>query len=188
MNCDNLEMPNFAKGEEETDVSSVSSFETANEPRHGRTKEQKKEYQLDHYYKTKEYRLLYRQSLRGQHKVPNNRCYLHTAFLPRYIREPKKKPKANLDWMNYGGKTRTLTITQPTDELIALIRSHIQLPWEETFEGVLETEEEEGPRRKATGGNGPTASRREGPEGTKKIKRQADAANQGSAPEERGVV
>ena len=163
MNCDNLEMPNFAKGEEETDVSSVSSFETANEPRREaprRSKEQKKEYQLDHYHKTKEYRLLYRQSLRGQHKVPNNRCYLHTAFLPRYIREPKKKPKANLDWMNYGGKTRTLTITQPTDELIALIRSHIQLPWEETFEGVLETEEEEGERK------GPT----------KKIKRQADAS------------
>ena len=57
MNCDNLEMPNFAKGEEETDVSSVSSFETANEPRREaprRSKEQKKEYQQQNQKKISE--------------------------------------------------------------------------------------------------------------------------------------
>lgn len=144
-------MPDFSlentteRRTEEADVSSVSSYETAAEPqqRKKRSKEQVKDYQTKHYEQTKEYRLLYRQSLRGQHKVPNNRCYLHTTYLPRYIREPKKKPKANLDWMNYGGKARTLTITQPTDELISFIRSHIELPWEETFDGVMEVDIDE---------------------------------------------
>lgn len=105
-----------------------------------RSKEEEAKYQHDHYNKNKAYKLAYKQAERGITRVPSNRCFLHTTYIPKYISEPKKKPRRNLDHMNYGGKTRTLTITQPTDAIIALLKTHIPAGWEETEEGVKELE------------------------------------------------
>lgn len=103
-----------------------------------RNKEEEAKYQHDHYKKNKAFKLAYKQAERGITRVPSNRCYLHTHYLPKYIHEPKKKPRRNLDHMNYGGMTRSLTITQPTDAILALLKTHIPNGWEETEDGVKE--------------------------------------------------
>lgn len=137
-------MPNFS---EEEETNSETSSEQKSKKRGPAkkiimTEEQKKARQDQYYQKNKEQRLKYKQTMRGALKVPSNRCFLHTHYLPRFIQQGKNKPRANLDFINYGGSHRTLTITQPTDELILLLKTQLKLPFEESFNGTQELDEE----------------------------------------------
>lgn len=141
-------MPDFSAEEALTETPTITSKEVVKdvpEKKRGRTKtctmteEEKKARQGEYYQKTKEQRLKYKQALRGSTKVPSNRCYMHTHYLPRYVREGNNsRPKVNIDWMNYSGVMRTLTISQPSDDLLSFLNTHFKLHIEESFQGTLE--------------------------------------------------
>lgn len=140
------EMPNFAIEDEKPEAQQQEPTSGPSEKKKpGRKKtcvmtdEDKRKRQTEYYEKNKQQRLEYKQALRGQHKVANNRCYLHTHYLPRYIKEEgSTRPRANIDWINWGGKMRTLTISQPTDELIGILKTHLNLNFEESSQGTPE--------------------------------------------------
>lgn len=100
------------------------------------TEEEKKQRMREYYEKNKEHRLKYKQASRGK-KAPENKCHMHTEWLPKQIKVEGKKPIANLDHMLYSGVKRTITISQPTTELITLLRTN-GIVIEETSEGVIE--------------------------------------------------
>lgn len=162
MNTIHPPMPNFEEEENQTPTENVTiSIEefveedqtcpetentvvqtTQTKKKRGRAKtdtkseEEKKVLMSQYYTQNKERKLLYKQAKRGNTKVPENRCYMNTTYLPRYIREGKTKPRVNLDWINYGGCHRVLTITQPSEELICLLKSQMKLNIEETRHGT----------------------------------------------------
>lgn len=147
-------MPNFQE-EEELPIDERRGGGGGEEPgskkKAGRKKtsnlsdDDKRKRQTEYYEKNKQQRLIYKQCLRGQHKVPNNRCYLHTQYITRYVKEQgSTRPKANLDWINWQGQMRTLTITQPTDELLLLLKNHFSLHFEETSNGTPDLGEKKG--------------------------------------------
>ena len=103
-----------------------------------KTAEEKKAQWSQYYAQNKERKLKYKQAMRGTTKIPENKCYMSTRYLPRYIRDGKSKPKLNIDWINFNGVHRFLTISQPTDEVIALLRTQMKLQIEETVDGVYD--------------------------------------------------
>ena len=85
------------------------------------SEEEKKEQMKGYYDANKEHRLKYKQAVRGTTKAPNNQATLSIEWLPKMILGEKRKV-ANLDYINYDRAKRTLTITQPTEELLNIIR------------------------------------------------------------------
>lgn len=100
------------------------------------TEEQKKERMREYYEKNKAHRLAYKKASRG-HKAPENKCSMHTSYLPKQIRVEGKKPTTNLEWMLYSGVKRTITISQPSDALLMMLKAN-GIVIEETCEGTLE--------------------------------------------------
>ena len=86
------------------------------------SEEEKKEQMNSYYEANKEHRLKYKQAQRGKTKVPSNQATMTTEWLTKMIDNGGKKKVANLDWLNYDRCKRTLTITQPSEELLNLIR------------------------------------------------------------------
>lgn len=113
----------------------------------GRTKgepkssEEKKAQWALYYSQNKERKLKYKQAKKGATKLPENKCYMLTQNIPRYIREPHARPKLNLDWINFNGRHRSLMISQPTDELINILKTQLGLNIEESVSGVYEPPE-----------------------------------------------
>lgn len=103
-----------------------------------KTADEKKAQWSQYYAQNKERKIKYKQAMRGTTKIPENKCYMSTHYLPRYIRDGKSKPKLNLDWVNFSGVHRFLTISQPTDEVIALLRTQMKLQIEETVDGIYD--------------------------------------------------
>ena len=100
------------------------------------SEDEKKDQQKGYYEANKLHRLQYKQAVRGTTKALSNQASLSIEWLPKMIDGPKRKV-ANLDYLNYDRCKRTLTITQPTEELLNLIRLtgiHIN----ETVTGVEE--------------------------------------------------
>lgn len=100
------------------------------------SEEEKKERMREYYEKNKAHRLAYKKASRG-HKAPENKCHMSTEYLPKYNRQDGKKPTNNLDWMLYSGVKRTITISQPTDALIMLLKQN-GIVIEESITGELE--------------------------------------------------
>lgn len=100
------------------------------------SEEEKKERMRKYYEDSKAHRLAYKQASRGK-KAPENKCHMHTEWLPKQIKVEGKKPIMNIDHMLYSGVKRTITISQPTTELITLLRTN-GIVIEETSEGVIE--------------------------------------------------
>jgi len=86
------------------------------------SEEEKKEQMKAYYDANKEHRLKYKQAQRGTTKIPSNQATMTTEWLTKMIDNGGKKKVANLDWLNYDRAKRTLTITQPTEELLNIIR------------------------------------------------------------------
>lgn len=101
------------------------------------TEEQKKEKMKKYYEDNKEHRLKYKQASRGSLKSKSNKASMTIEHFSRLNRQQGKKPTTNLDFITYDGMKRTLTIEQPTDEIIALLRSNGILITE-TITGVPE--------------------------------------------------
>lgn len=100
------------------------------------SEEQKKERMRKYYEDNKAHRLAYKQASRGK-KAPENKCHMSTIYLPKQIRQEGKKPTTNLDWMMFSGVKRTITISQPSDALIMLLKQN-GIVIEESVEGTLE--------------------------------------------------
>lgn len=100
------------------------------------TEEEKKERMRKYYEDNKAHRLAYKQVSRGK-KAPENKCYMKTEYLPKEIRVEGKKPTKNIDWMLFSGVKRTITISQPSDAVIMLLKQN-GVVIEESVEGTLE--------------------------------------------------
>lgn len=147
MDNSNETMPDFTKEVEDT-TNLVSQPESQTAPldeapkKRGRakaeqkTQEEKKAQWSKYYEENKERKLKYKKAMRGTTRAPQNKCYLSTYHIPRYIKEGKAKPRINIDWVNFNGCHRFLTISQPTDEIIAFLRDQMKLPIEETITGT----------------------------------------------------
>ena len=126
-------MPNFVEAIEVEDgnvtisVTDVPKEQTEPKKR-GRKKgdkvlseDEKKSQQKEYYEANKLHRLQYKQAVRGTTKALSNQASLSIEWLPKMVQGEKRKV-ANLDYLNYDRCKRTLTITQPTEELLNLIR------------------------------------------------------------------
>lgn len=100
------------------------------------TEDEKKRKQAEYYQRDKEHRLKYKQTRYNAQKIPSNQCFMDTHYIPRYIRQEKKKPRVNIDWIKFGGMTRSLHISQPSEELLHFIRTNLKITIEETVRGV----------------------------------------------------
>jgi hypothetical protein len=100
--------------------------------------EERRKRQRENYAETKEYRTKYKAAYRGQTRVKRNQASMHTQYLTKYLPGVRgHHPISNLEWFDYEKAKITLTITQPTRELILMIRQfgvHIS----ETNSGVYE--------------------------------------------------
>lgn len=85
------------------------------------SEDDKKSQQKEYYEANKLHRLQYKQAVRGTTKALSNQASLSIDWLPKMVQGEKRKV-ANLDYLNYDRCKRTLTITQPTEELLNLIR------------------------------------------------------------------
>jgi len=85
------------------------------------SEDEKKEQQKEYYEANKLHRLQYKQAVRGTTKALSNQASLSIEWLPKMVQGEKRKV-ANLDYINYDKCKRTLTITQPTEELLNIIR------------------------------------------------------------------
>lgn len=136
------EMPTFNE-EPEAITMTITETTTTTIKKRGRkpaekqlTEEEKKERMRKYYEDNKAHRLAYKQVSRGK-KAPENKCSMHTSYLPKQIRVEGKKPITNLDWMLYSGVKRTITISQPSDAVIMLLKQN-GVVIEESVDGTLE--------------------------------------------------
>lgn len=140
---ENEVMPNFSDETENITMTVTETTTTTTIKKKGRkpnehqmTEEEKKEKMRQYYLDSKEHRLKYKQITRG-HVAPENKAHLHTEYLPKHTQQTGKKPTTNLDWLYHKGSKRTLTITQPTDEIIALLKAN-GIIVEKSIDGTLE--------------------------------------------------
>lgn len=87
------------------------------------TPEQKAEKMAAYYEANKEHRLQYKQAKRGAGQVEQDICELKVERIPQYLENGGKKKTTNLDWIRYGGAKRTLTINQPSEKLLNILRA-----------------------------------------------------------------
>lgn len=128
-----IEMPNFEEIEEVENIEVTVKEEcqtSSAEPKRGRkpkadkvvlTEEQKKEQMNKYYEANKAHRLDYKKAQRE--KVEQDVMVLTTQPIEQYIENQGKKKIANIDYLRYNGAKRTLTINQPSERLLNILKA-----------------------------------------------------------------
>lgn len=130
-----IDMPNFEEVEGEVENIVLEVNKEATEPekkKRGRkpaadkkdlTPEEKKEQMNKYYIENKEHRMLYKKAQREAGKVDTDVMVLTVEPIPQYLDNGGKKKVTNLDYLRYNGAKRTLTITQPSERLLNVLRA-----------------------------------------------------------------
>lgn len=87
------------------------------------TPEEKAEKMHSYYEANKEHRLQYKQAKRGAGQAEQDVCELKIERIPQFLENGGKKKTTNLEWIRYGGAKRTLTISQPSEKLLNILRA-----------------------------------------------------------------
>lgn len=130
-----VEIPNFTEIDDEDVISLISTSSTeSHKPKKTQTKkekqskEEKKEKMLEYYHENKEeinkLAKIRRKYKAGKLPKVENHCFMRSETIKEHQENGNNKRKVNIDYMIYGGTKRTITINQPTEQLIALLTGY----------------------------------------------------------------